>query len=226
MIRDIQQSNFAPVSNSLSAPDDQELMNIFQYIDISMNKFYDYYTENGDSDKENRITDFLISCFEEYLYLFNNGYLSIRFSKGPTEKDSTREPDIGIYPRKIRKPFKPIAILEAKRLYVSSHSNEYVYGATGGIERFKRCKHASDDKVCGMIGYVQFKDSNYWFSRINGLIDRLAKENKDETIDWIGENEKLIFLNSFVKGNKYSSLNYRKSKNDLVHIFHYLIELI
>jgi hypothetical protein len=226
MVRDVQRLNSVPVSNSLSAEDDQELTNIFRYIDFSIDKFYDYYVDNGDSEKENRITDLLISCFEEYLYLFNNGYLSIRFSKGPTEQRSTREPDIGIFPRKIRKPFKPIVIFEAKRLYDSSHSNEYVLGATGGIERFKRCKHAADDDMCGMIGYVQAKDSNFWLSKVNGLINKLAKGNNDETIDWTHGSEKLTLLNSFVKVQKYSSLNYRKPRNDFIHIFHYFLELV
>jgi hypothetical protein len=226
MIREIQQVNSAPVSDSLSVQEDQEIINIFQYIDFSIGKFHDYYMIYKDSKKENRITDLLVSCFEECLYLFNNGYFSIRFSKNPTEDNSTRELDIGVYPRKIRKSLKPIISFEAKRLYASSHSNEYVNGITGGIERFKRCKHAAEDKVCEMIGYVQTKDANFWFSKINDLIDRLAKENKDETIDWKDENEKLSLLNSFIRVQKYSSLNYRKPKNDFICIFHYFIELI
>jgi hypothetical protein len=226
MIRDIQQAHSTPVSNSLSVQDDQELINIFRYIDFSIDKFYNYYIAYGDSEKENRITDLLIACFEEYLFSFNNGYFSIRFSKNPTESDSTREPDIGVFPRKTRKLFRPILIFEAKRLYDSSHSSEYVYGDTGGIERFKRCKHAADDKVCGMIGYIQSNEPNYWVAKINDWINILAKENTDETIDWAHECEKLILESSFIKAQKYSSLNYRKAKNDSIHIFHYFIELL
>jgi hypothetical protein len=226
MIRDIQQSHSIPASNSLSVQDDQELIRIFHYIDFSIDKFYDYYMTYGDSGKENRVTDLLIAYFEEYLFLFDDGYSSIRFSKGPTEKDSTREPDIGVFPRKTRNPFRPIIAFEAKRLYDSSHSSEYVYGDTGGIERFKRCKHVADDKMCGMIGYIQSNEPNYWFVKINDLISKLAKENTDETIDWTHEDEKLILKKSFTKVQKYSSLNYRKIKNDSIRIFHYFIELL
>jgi hypothetical protein len=225
MIRDMQQAYSIPVSNSLSVQDDQEVINIFRYIDFSIDKFYDYYMTYGDSEKENRITDLLIACFEDCLFLFNKGYFPIRFSKNPTEKDSTREPDIGVFPRKTRKPFRPIIIFEAKRLYDSSYSSEYVYGNRGGIERFKRCKHAADDKMCGMIGYIQNNDKNYWFVKINDLISKLAKENTDNTIDWTHESEKLTLVDSFIKVQKYSSLNYRKAKNDSIRIFHYFIDL-
>jgi hypothetical protein len=226
MIRDMQQVHSTPVSNSLSVQDDQELINIFRYIDFSIDKFYDYYMAYGDSEKENRITDLLIACFEEYLFLFNNGYFPIRFSKNPTETNSTREPDIGVFPRETRKPFRPIIIFEAKRLYNSSHSNEYVCGDTGGIERFKRCKHAADDKVCGMIGYIQSNKANYWLVKINNWISKLSKENTDETIDWMHESEKLTLEDSFIKVQKYSSVNYRKARNDSICIFHYFIELL
>jgi hypothetical protein len=226
MIRDMRDSSSAPVSDSLSVQDNQEVVKIFQYIDFSIEKFYDYYMIYGDSERENRITDLLISCFEDYLSSFNGGYFSIRFSKGPTEADSTREPDIGIYPRPIRKLFKPIVVLGAKRLYHSSHSIEYVSGDTGGIERFKRCLHAAGDNICGMIGYVQIHNSDYWFTKINNRIEGLAKENIDEMIDWTHEKEKLTVVNAFTKVQKYSSSNYRKTKDDFIHIFHYFIELL
>jgi hypothetical protein len=226
MIRDMQQSHSIPVSNSLSVEDNQELINIFSYIDFSIDKFYDFYITYGDSEKENRVTDLLVACFEEHLSSFNGGYFSIRFSKNSTEKKSNREPDIGVFLRKTIKPFKPIIVFEAKRLYDSSHSCEYVYGDTGGIERFKRCNHASDDDICGMIGYIQNKDPNYWFIKINNWISKLANENTDKTIDWTRESEKLKLENSFVRVQKYSSLNYRKAKNDSIRILHYFIELI
>jgi hypothetical protein len=225
MIRDMQQSNSTPVSDSLSVQDDQEVIKIIQYIDFSINKFYDYYMSYGDSDKENRISDLMISCFEDYLSSYNNGYLPIRFSMHPTEESSTREPDIGVFPRPIRNHLRPILVLEAKRLYDSFHSHEYVYGNTGGIERFKRCLHAVDHNVCGMIGYIQVQDSNYWFSKVNTWIDGLAKENTDETIDWTCESEKLIPVNSFMNGQKYSSLNHRKPKDDFIRILHYFVKL-
>jgi hypothetical protein len=182
--------------------------------------------DHGDSDKENRISDLMISCFEDYLFSYNNGFLPIRFNMHPTEENSTREPDIGVFPRPIRNRLRPIIVLEAKRLNGSSHSHEYVYGNTGGIERFKRCVHASNDSVCGMIGYIQVQDANCWFAKVNNWIDRLAKENTDETIDWTHESEKLIPVNSFINVQKYSSLNHRKPKDDSIQIFHYFIELL
>jgi hypothetical protein len=226
MIRDILDSSSTPASDSLSVQDNQEVANIFQYIDFSIGKFYDYYMIYGDSESENRITDLLISYFEDNLSSFNNGYFSIRFNKNPTEKDSTREPDIGVFPRPIKKTFKPIVVLEAKRLYDSSHSIEYVSGDTGGIERFKRCLHASNDNICGMIGYVQIYDADYWLAKINNRIDRLANENTDGMIDWTRKDEKLNPVNIFTRVQKYSSSNYRRTKDDFIQIFHYFIELV
>ncbi|MDR1896533.1 MAG: hypothetical protein LBR10_07075 [Prevotellaceae bacterium] len=225
MIRDIQQSNSIPVSDSLSVQSSQEIEIIFKFIDFSISKFYDYYLEYGDSEMEDRISDLLVSCFNEQLVLFKNGFLSVIFKNKPTEAGSTRQPDIGVEPKQIKKPFKPIIVLEAKRLYDSSHSHEYVYGNTGGIERFKRCLHAVDDNICGMIGYIQVQDSNYWFAKVNDWIGGLAEENTDETIDWTCENEKLIPVNSFMNGQKYSSLNHRKPKDDFIRILHYFVKL-
>jgi hypothetical protein len=117
-------------------------------------------------------------------------------------------------------------VLEAKRLYDSSHSIEYVSGGTGGIERFKRCLHATDDNICGMIGYVQIHNSDYWFAKVNNRIEGLAKDNIDKMIDWTHEKEKLTSVKTFTKVQKYSSSNYRISKEDFIQIFHYFIELL
>jgi hypothetical protein len=64
----------------------------------------------------------------------------------------------------------PIFVIEAKRLYKGS--KDYVYGETGGIERFKRelpgyGKHLING---AMIGYIQDFDENYWFNRVNNWI--------------------------------------------------------
>jgi hypothetical protein len=225
MIRDIQNLNSKPVSDSLSVQLNQETDIIFNFIDFSINKFHGYYFEFGDSDMEDRISDLLVTCFNDHISKFENGYLSIIFQNKPTEPTSTRQPDIGVYPKPTRNPFKPIIVIEAKRLYDSSHSKEYVSGNTGGIERFKRCKHAANDKVCEMVGYVQVHDSDYWFTRINNWIDKIAKRNVDESIDWTDEKEKLVPLNVLTNVKKYSSINSRKSKGDFIQIYHYFVEL-
>lgn len=79
------------------------------------------------------------------------------------------------------KDHRPAFIMEAKRLPTPSkdREKEYVIGKTsdgnpnGGIERFKLGKHGAGHTQCGMIGFIENKDYQDWFEKINFWITEL-----------------------------------------------------
>lgn len=85
--------------------------------------------------------------------------------------------------------------IEAKRLPTpgSNRKKEYVIGSknNGGIERFKTGRHGSQLKFCGMIGFVQKNDFEYWNGKINEWIVELARIDGGSDIKW-SESEILI----------------------------------
>jgi len=84
----------------------------------------------------------------------------------------------------------PIFTFETKRL-PPTNNKDYVYGDTGGIERFKSEKegYASHLSVSAMIGYVQRNSFDHWVQRINNWVDEMIVGNPDA--GWC-EDDKLI----------------------------------
>ncbi len=82
-------------------------------------------------------------------------------------------------------------VVESKRLPAPSNDREkeYVIGESlkrngvkecnGGIERFKIGKHGIGLSQCGMIGFLERENYEYWMITINGWIDELSKSNKE-----------------------------------------------
>ena len=224
MLRDSFPSYQTPRSMDLSVEQDTEVNLILSFIDSHVPNFSAYYLSLNESDKENRISDILAHHFE-LCKDESGGFFPFRFSKNPTQAESTKETDIGIFVRtRDRKPI-PIFEFEAKRLSESSNNKEYVSGIRGGIERFKRGDHSSHLKVCGMFGYVQSRTAQEWIADVNNWIDELSKNNTDESIDWTGIDEKLANITSLTSVEKLYSSNKRKSQNDKIVLWHYLIDL-
>lgn len=81
--------------------------------------------------------------------------------------------------------YKPITVIEAKRLPIpdSRREREYVTGcasdhkAPGGIQRFKLLLHGADHHIAGMVGYVQQNDHKHHHTIINQWICELADES-------------------------------------------------
>ena len=71
-----------------------------------------------------------------------------------------------------------------------------------------------------------FKTSLEWIESVNNWIGELADKNTDQTIDWTDDDEKLIRINSFPSVEKLYSSHSRKSTNDRIILWHYLIDLI
>lgn len=214
MLKDNRLAYSFPAPQSLGVADDIEARRVLAFIDECIAGFPVFYRDVKDSEKENRISDFLIYYLEWHKDQ-KNSFIPFRFEKNPTQADSGRETDIGVYSRKQRLE-KPVTIIEfeAKRFSVSSNGKEYVCGERGGLERFKRGLHASHRNICGMFGYVQTSTSQAWIGKINQWIGELALTNMDDSIDWKDDEEKLKnidFKSDYV--SKCSSTHNRKGYN-------------
>jgi hypothetical protein len=225
MIKDSLPTYQTTGDNDLSVAPNFEVDLVLLFIDKYVSNFPSYYLSTNDSEKENRISDILVHHFE----LCKNetgGFFPFRFSKNPTQPESDKETDIGVFVMTRTQAPLPIIEFEAKRFSESSNNKEYVCGLRGGIERFKRGHHSSHLKICGMFGYVQSRTSSYWIERTNNWIKELSNSNDDKTIDWTGGEEILTKIESFPLVEKLYSSHYRKLTEDKIILWHYLIELI
>lgn len=228
MLRDNQPTYNPPQSSYLSVEPKHEVEVILEFINDNISAFIPYYQSIKDSDKENRISDFLVYHFNcrlrEKPYC---GFPAFNFGKNPTQAISGQETDIGVVV--LTKNVKPITIIEfeAKRFSGTSHNKEYVCGNNrGGIERFKRGEHASHLSICGMFAYVQSRTSNEWIQKVNTWIDELTKENKDAEIDWACSDEKLSHISQLPPNvDLHKSTNKRKVPLNSIEIYHYFINL-
>src|SRR4030042_2108922 len=85
-------------------------------------------------------------------------------------------PDILVhqFPHMVHRP--ELFLAEAKRL--RTESNDYV---SSGIERFKKEKHAKLHDNAAMLGYVQEKDFDHWYNKVNSWIDiKISKGGGDD----------------------------------------------
>jgi hypothetical protein len=225
MLKDCQPSYQLPRPNDLEVKANLEVDKILEFIDNNISSFCPYYQTIRDSERENRISDFLVQHFQLCKNEKSNGFFPYDFRKNPTQEHSGKETDIGVFVM-TRSP-KPNTIIEfeAKRFSETSNNKEYVCGNRGGIERFKRGYHSSHLSICGMFGYIQSRTPNEWYKKVNDWIVELSKNNKDLTIDWSNISERLEVNNSFSKVEKYYSIHDRKQLNSAINIFHYFIDL-
>lgn len=225
MLRDSLPTYQTPRKKDLNVTPNFEVDLVLSFIDRYIPDFPSYYLSRKDSEKENRISDILVHHFE----LCKNesgGYMPFRFSKNPTQAESDKETDIGVFVMTRNQRPLPIIEFEAKRFSETSNNKEYVCGLRGGIERFKRGHHSSHLKICGMFGFIQSRTSYVWIEKVNNWIKELSDNNVDKTIDWKDEKEILTKINSFPLIQKLYSSHTRKPIEDKILLWHYLIELI
>lgn len=214
-----------PKSNDLSVPNNHEVEQILLFVDGHVSEFPEYYKKIKDSDRENRISDFLVHHFQLCKVENNQDYFPFDFRKNPTQEISGKETDIGVFVlTRGRKP-SPIIEFEAKRFSENSSNEQYVYGDRGGIERFKRGHHSSHLKICGMFAYVQSRTIGEWYTKVNNWLINQFNSNTDSSIDWL-ENEQLLKHTSFYSVEKYSSQHKRKILKDNISLWHYFIDLV
>ena len=224
MLRENLISYNLPTNDDLSIESDHEILLILDFIDRTISGFRSYYLTLRDSDRENRISDFLINHFQICLRdEKSEGFPPFDFRKNPTQATSTKETDIGVIV--LTKNTRPVTILEfeAKRLSDTSNNKEYVCGNRGGIERFKKGLHASHLLVCGMFGYVQSKTSLEWVEKINTWLVELSQID-DDRINWKNPDEKLSKVKDLGNVEKWTSVNDRINIKAL-RIYHYFINL-
>lgn len=224
MLKNILQTYQTPKPSDLSVSDTIEIDKIIGFIDSTIEGFVPYYTQVKDSGKENRISDTLVHHFQ-LCKIENGGFFPFDFRKNPTQVDSDKETDIGVFV--LTRGLKPIPIIEfeAKRFSSVSKYKEYVSGVRGGIERFKRGHHSSHLTVCGMFGYVQSDTSQKWIQKVNDWLKDLSINNTDVTIDWSDSNEVLVPVDSFTNIEKFTSTTIRNSPLDKLLLWHYFIDL-
>ena len=193
---------------------------IVSFIDYYISDFIPFYKSKGSPTSENRITDILSFHFNTC----HQGYLPFFFGKNPTQQIGYRESDMGVFVKdRDMNPVLPIFEFEAKKLPASAN-HEYVYGEKGGMERFKREIHSPHLPHCGMLGYVLYKEPNYWMGQINNWITKLANQSPLDGLDWRGDDELLNPVEAIGTVAKLTSKNKRVTLSDIV-IFHYLIDL-
>ncbi len=227
MLRDNLQTYHAPNANDLSAEASREVKTILAFIDRNIEEFPVYYLAIKDSDKENRISDFLVYHFNTCLLEEKEeGFFPFNFGKNTTQEASYKETDIGVVI--LTKGIKPITIIEfeAKRLSNTSTNHQYVYGENrGGIERFKLKEHGGHLSICGMFGYVQNDSSITWIEKINGWILVKSKESSSNNqLSWVYEDEKVMPNKSLNEAEKCISKHLRNDNSTII-LHHYFIKL-
>jgi len=213
-------------SLTLSVSSNIEATTILSFIDKVISGFKNYYIKQSQHNplKENRISDLLVHYFQCHKLKFFDGFCPFDFRKNPTQLASFKETDIGVYPISLNSyPLLPIFEFEAKRLSNSTaHNSEYVYGKRGGIERFKRGQHSPHLLECGMFGYIQSDNADYWIPKINHWIQKAPAQ---PDIDWTDPNESLRLVDRFTHVVKLKSDNYRYTHKNTIRLWHYMIDL-
>lgn len=222
-------NNLASNYGCLTIQKNHEVLTILSFIDDNIGGFKCYYINQGSPIKENRISDLIVQYFQCCKIKYNDGFGGFDFRKNPTQLDSSKETDIGVFPLSLSiNPILPILEFEAKRLSNSKdhkpNNKEYVTGDRGGMERFKRSEHSPHLTECGMFGYIQSDNANYWITKINNWIRDIAQSESD--LDWSSPNEALSTISNSPEFTKLESDNSRTQSKDTIHLWHYMIELV
>lgn len=143
---------------------------------------------------------FNINCQYQDLYYQSKGFSDLYFY--PNEQNASTKSLFSFESKRIPPP-------EKKR------EKEYVVGLTnnGGIERYKTEMHGKGLKECGLLGFVEKNDFEYWLPIMNGWIEDLAST----TSDW-KEDEVMVKLESATNYSIFESLAYRE--NDVIKLIH------
>ncbi|MBN1971043.1 MAG: hypothetical protein JXR48_03975 [Candidatus Delongbacteria bacterium] len=172
---------------------------------------------------ENKLTQILVEQINVCLYetgvpiFAQNQYSDLFFgTKGI--------PDFYFYELEKGKTNIPLFVVEAKILPAplpKEREKEYVIGdnKNGGIERFKIGKHAKGLNQCGMIGFVQQNNFEFWKNEINDWIETLSINDTFWNID-----EKLEKSENLNDYSYLQSIAHRKLTDD-IKIHHFWIKI-
>jgi len=135
------------------------------------------------------------------------------FIKDNEDNDDRMQEDIAISPQS--DPHNIFFLIEAKRLDSSlgkTREKEYVVGRhskkkyidSGGIERFKKEKHAKNFNNAALLGYVLTDDFTKWEEKINSWIDDEIIKSTSSILSW-DDLDKLRNMNFSDKIVKFES---------------------
>jgi len=131
--------------------------------------------------------------------------------------------DLYFYTNEEDKSNVSIFSIECKRLPApeKNREKEYVIGDknNGGIERFKTEKHGKGLAECGMIGFVEKENFDYWQQKINSWIIELSKNNTD----W-NSNEILVEIEQTTDFMQLNSIAQRAVSTNLT-LYHLWINI-
>lgn len=130
--------------------------------------------------------------------------------------------DFYFYPNEENVSTTSMFSVESKRLPSpeKSREKEYVIGTknNGGIERYKIEKHGKGIVECGLLAFIEKKDSKHWLKEINNWVEDLTKVNsdwkKDEVLSEIEISTQFCILKSIAH-----------RKNDTINLTHFWITL-
>lgn len=131
--------------------------------------------------------------------------------------NESRGPDISIYASPYTAFSDILFVIEAKRLR-SKSSNDYV---KTGIRRFKKEEHGKHHNVAVMLGYVQEKDFNHWYDKVNSWIMALVSDTRENPKWTEGEQVNKIRITDI---GEYQSTHCRITKKP-VTLHHFWINL-
>ena len=215
---------------------------VVNFVENCLPEFADRYKKSSIENEEglNQILCMLLNAYareNSYPFAFQSDY------REEPESGNSFKPDFGAIPSSISGaiiesayyPFdKSFFSLEAKRLYNTSgqREKEYLIGRKengkyidcGGVERFKKGIHGRELHHCGMIGYVQKNDFEYWHRKINLWVDELIASNNNSTVQWT-DKDKLIKKSVCSTTAKYISNNSRGNGNNIT-LYHLWVNFI
>lgn len=132
-------------------------------------------------------------------------------------------PDIYFNEIEKGKTNKPLFVVESKILPAPPpkiREKEYVIGENknGGIERFKIERHGKGLNECGLVGFVESENFDFWKDKVNGWINDIS--NND---DFWNADEKVIMKENTNISAFLHSIAHRKEANDLL-LYHFWIK--
>lgn len=207
-----------PVSSikAFSLPPNKTILKLIYHVEEVLSTFY-YLGERGDDDDwEDDVTQALVEDLNQFNpripFYFDKQHRTNRGRHCPL-------PDIGVKVKGGDYFFH----LEAK-LFVK----EYVYGATGGVERFKKEKHGVEYinsvrhrfSYSGILGYMLDNDFQHWHNKVNSWIQTRIRENTD--IEWT-DADKLELIYQQSKVAKFHSKN--KTVTGEIELVHLWVDL-
>lgn len=133
----------------------------------------------------------------------------------PENLDENRKniskPDFGVYEKIKVADYNQQRFfdIECKRLY-DKNKKEYVWGKTGGIQRFKENKHGVDLPFSAMIGYVEIENFDFWHKKVNS---------------WILDKEERLKLTEIYKIAKLKSTHIRNKEKTKIALTHFWLSI-